>query len=147
MMPSITKADMDTIDAAIRQINQGAMAQALPTLLAMRERYPHQFFLEGIIAKAYYAQKELPSASFHFRKVLEHNPSSELASYGLFVCLWQMGEKVDALKEMDRYLSTWAPELYVTILDEVEDHELPDNPSYRDMIRRLRERHHGLLKK
>jgi predicted Zn-dependent protease len=146
MLQNMLPADVTAIDRAIEKIKAGAINDALPVLLAMREKYPTQFFLEGIIAKAYYAQQDYASASFHFRQVTKHNPSSELASYGLFICLWHLGERHDAFAEMDRYLSVYSPELYVTVLSEIQVEDVPHNQTYLQIIRRLRQRHQGVLK-
>jgi len=42
-------------------------------------------------------------AKVAFRKVLQRKPKNEIASIGLFHCLWGTEDKVEALEEMKRF--------------------------------------------
>jgi len=89
---------------AIELRDIGNLEGASKLLLSMMKMYPDVPAIYLVSGGIYKNLEQLDEAVSCFRKAVQLEPKSELASLGVFHCLWQKEEYDDALHEMRRFL-------------------------------------------
>jgi tetratricopeptide (TPR) repeat protein len=90
--------------------------EAKEILLALAEEYEDSAPVFGILGDVYWRLGLLNEAIPCFVRASELSPQSELASLGLFHCLWESGQTDLALDEMERFLSASHSAEYAKLL-------------------------------
>lgn len=72
-----------------------------------------------VLAGVYSDLGEHDKALSNFKMATELNPTSELASLGLYVTLAKLGRDEDAIHELIRYLKSYPADLYKDTLEEL----------------------------
>lgn len=67
--------------------------------------YPDNPRIRSVLANAYWDLGDLAASEKEFRKAVELAPVLELASLGLFHCLWEQNRRDEAFEEMKRFMS------------------------------------------
>lgn len=88
-----------------KQLRQnGDWNGAVSVLRKLSDELPLSARVAVVLADTYWDVGELNHALQWFLKGVDLNPSMELASLGVFHCLWEMGRTDDAFDEMRRFL-------------------------------------------
>ena len=81
--------------------------------------YPDNAKIRAILANAYWDSADVSSSEREFRKAVELAPTLQIASLGLFHCLWDLNRRDEALAEMKRFMALADSEDYKAILEEL----------------------------
>lgn len=93
--------------------------EALAILQALLSEYQESTAVLGTMAAVLFAAKRFAEARDYFSRVLTLRPNVELASLGLFHCLWAMGDREAARAEVVRFLSDNDSAEYAQLLREM----------------------------
>ena len=104
---------------AISLKSEKKFGQAVDILENLLPELPDSAALYVVLGDAYWEQDELQKAIKCFQTATHLAPTSEIASLGLFNCLWESDEQKAALEEVKRFL------------------KLGDSDDYRDIIREI----------
>ena len=74
-------------------------------MLELSASYPENAKIRAVLANAYWDLGEIASSESEFRKAVEFSPTLEIASLGLFHCLWEQGRRDEAFDEMKRFMA------------------------------------------
>lgn len=117
----MTPNDKKIIGKAIGLQVSGRHKDALKMLHDLESQNSDLSSLYGLIASSYYQLCDYKMSTLYFEKTLKLNPSSELASVGLFHSLEKGGKLKKAFLEMERFLAVNEPKLYTTTLLEMKE--------------------------
>ena len=98
---------------------EGRAKEALEILSRIAELHPNFPAVFGVMGGIYKLTGDLRNAARYFRRVIELNPKSELASRGLFMSLYRVGRKDEAWAEARRFLSIAESKEYVRMIHEI----------------------------
>lgn len=117
------KRESDQVDEVLSRVTEvaagGDLVRALELIKPLHERMPEDRRVLGVLGGVLWRDGKPTEASECFRKVTVMSPRSELASVGLFHCLWQLGNLEEAKAEAVRLLSLQESAEYESILDEL----------------------------
>ena len=116
---------------AVKLRDQGKFDEALVVLERLFSKDPRNLAVLFVMEDLNWDLGRLDKAADFFRLAIDVSHNSETASLGLFHCLWKMGEKVEALDEMERFMSISYSKDYEEILNEITER------------RKMREEGHG----
>ena len=110
---------------AIKKRDQGLLPETRQSLKTILKNYPDHpklvtvhMVLGGVLSDL----GDYKESIYHFKKVVEEQPGSEMASLGIYLCLVELEQYNEAIKEMERFLSAHRAELYrTTLLELIED--------------------------
>lgn len=102
---------------AIKLRGKGRLEEAIELLVPWSERYPWIPGLVGFLGGLRYELDQYPEAAECFQQVLEHKPTSELATRGLFHALWDHGKKREAIEVIRRFRSRTGSDAFSEILE------------------------------
>ena len=105
--------------SATKLRDAGRHDDALAILHDLLSAYPDSPAVLGTIAGVLYDARRLGEAREYFARVLKLRPNNELASLGLFHCLWGLDDRASARAEVVRFLSENSSEEYRLLLDEM----------------------------
>jgi predicted Zn-dependent protease len=97
----------------------GRHDDAVATLQEILSEYPKSTAVLGTMGSVLYPAKRFSEARDYFVRVLTLRPSAELASLGLFHCLWALGDHAAARAEVVRFLTDNTSEDYNQLLSEM----------------------------
>ena len=104
---------------AIKLWKEKYFDEAISILLDIAYAYPSFPAVFGVLGAVYRESGDLPNALKCFKKTTTLSPKSELASRGLFHCLFATGQKDKAFAEARRFLSLRHSDEYDRILNEI----------------------------
>lgn len=130
----IDKGDEVLINMAISLNSKKLFKEALSILLGIEAKYKKSSMINGLIATSYYHAKEYGMSADYYKRTIELNPKSELASLGLFHSLWEMKNYSGAYREMDRFLSSNEANSYKVTLIELYEQLSKRTPRYQRTI-------------
>lgn len=130
----IDKSDEVLVEKAISLNSKNLFIEALSILLEIEAKYKKSSMINGLIATSYYHAKEYGMSAEYYKRTIELNPRSELASLGLFHSLWEMKNYSGAFKEMDRFLSSNEANTYKVTLKELFEQLRKRTPRYQRTI-------------
>ena len=117
------KREPDQVDEVLSRVTEiaagGDLVRALELVEPLQEKMPEDRRVLGVLGGVLWRQGKLREASSCFRKVTVMSPRSELASVGLFHCLWQLGNVEEAKAEAVRLLSLRESAEYESLLEEL----------------------------
>src|SRR5437763_1697223 len=93
------------LDRAIALNRAGKHREAVRLLLPLAKSHPRSAAVMGYLGGAYLELQDPARALGAFRRAVQLNPKSELASLGLFHSLWSQNSPEEAFAEMRRFLS------------------------------------------
>jgi tetratricopeptide (TPR) repeat protein len=102
------------------QLKEGEFSAALEGLRSLAQDRPDLGMLAAVYANALKASGNLAEAEIYFRRGVDVCPRTELASLGLFHCLWELNKRTEAVVEMQRFMSIGTSADYSEIAQEVE---------------------------
>lgn len=107
-------------EEAVKLRESGSLYEAIKKLKAILSGNPkYDTAVLGIMGNIYWELSELNKALKCYRKAVELNPKSEMASLGLFHTLWKLGKEDEGFDEMERFLSISNSKEYSLLLDEL----------------------------
>lgn len=106
-------------EEAIRKRDDGRLEEAEKLLSELEEQQPRNLAATLVRAGICFEMGQFDLARVLFKKVVESQPRSELASRGLFHSLWRLGRHDDAFTEMRRYLLHSDSEEYRRLIDDI----------------------------
>lgn len=138
---------MTTIESlfelAIELRNNGQLHDSINVFYKILNDYPVDKKTHGVYSVLAGVQLDLgenDNASINFKKAIELNPKSELASLGLYVTLVELEKDEEAIHEMIRYLKAFPADLYKVTLEELlEGLQKGYMTNYEDSIRHFAE--------
>lgn len=80
---------------------------------------PESAKIRAVLANAYWDLGDLTAAAREFRKAVTLAPDFELASIGLFHCLWEQSRTDEAFQELKRFMAIADSEDYRQIITEL----------------------------
>ena len=107
---------------AIRLRALGDHEGALRLLVPLIVSHPESPKLLGTIGSLLFLLDRLRDAWPYFQRVLALRPNNEIASLGLFHCLWDIGDRDGARRELVRFLSQNESQEYSQLLQEMGWH-------------------------
>jgi predicted Zn-dependent protease len=116
-----------TLDRSIKLIGRGKHREALRILNPLSRQHMRSAAVFGTLGRAFFEIGDMEKAGNAFRRAVDLNPKSELASLGLFHSLWGQEAASEAFAEMRRFLSMTDSTEYKTLLRDlaVEGHLAP----------------------
>ena len=106
---------------AVKLRDQGKFNEALAVLERLFLKDPRNLAILLVMADLNWDLGRLDKAADFFKLAIDSSYNSEPASLGLFHCLWKMGQKVEALDEMKRFMSISYSKDYAEILNEINE--------------------------
>jgi tetratricopeptide (TPR) repeat protein len=100
-------------------IDEERYEDALSLLRELNARNPESAVVLAKLGEVYWELQNLPIAIDCFRAATKHSPSSETVSLGLFHCLWENEQRIEALDEAKRFF------------------HVADSADYRKIVREL----------
>ncbi len=111
-------------DAALVLRDAGSFPEAIAALRELNDEAPDCAAILGTIGAIYLLKiKDSRSALPFLEDATRLAPSSELASAGLFHCLWRLGRRDAAFEEMSRFLATNHSNFYQSLLNDLNGDE------------------------
>lgn len=96
--------------------------EAIKILKELDEKHPNQPAIIGMIGGIYFGMNDYAQSLPYYEKVAHLSPKSELASLGLFHCLWRHERIDDAFEEARRFIKlNGYSEEYAFALEELDD--------------------------
>jgi tetratricopeptide (TPR) repeat protein len=111
----------DTFAAALALRKNGDLAGAIRLLVPLKEEHLQSAALYVTLGDLHKDLGQLEAALPYFQEATNIGPTSEVASLGLFHCLWAMDRRIAALDEIKRFLSVTTSEQYDEILAELTE--------------------------
>ncbi len=90
---------------AIELKNSKSYELALKIFFSLRKKIPNSAQLLVAIADTYWENNEIENAIKYFTQAIKLQPEWEIASLGLFHCLWIIDAKDRAFEEMKRFMA------------------------------------------
>lgn len=118
---SFSDADDHLINDALSLKSQGQYSKGLKIMKQIEKQYPNNSVVHGIIASLYYEKNDFEKSEKYFRKTVELNPNSELASLGLFHSLIFLNKVNEALYELRNFVKNHPVKLYKITIDELKE--------------------------
>jgi predicted Zn-dependent protease len=113
----------DNIDVTLRTVtehaNTGSFEQALALAMPLLDSHPNDARVLGVSAGVLWRAGRLEEAVGLFARAASASPKSELASLGLFHCLWGLNRPEEAKAEVARFLSIASSREYDLLLEEM----------------------------
>jgi predicted Zn-dependent protease len=107
-------------DEAVRLIDDGRLREARELLRGLAAALPDSLAVRLKLAQVNLDLGESDMAIEDFRQAIAMAPQSETASLGLFHCLWERGDQIEALNEVKRFISSGGcSDDYDAILQEI----------------------------
>lgn len=103
---SLNSEERRKMDYVCDLYKEGDLDQALPLLEELYKSHPLEPMLTATLANLYWDIKEIEKALELFHKAVKLGPESEKISRGLFHILWEQGDEVGAINEIQRFLDT-----------------------------------------
>lgn len=97
----------------------GQLSNAATIIERLVDSNPKSAKLKCALAGVYWDMEDLEPATRQFRQAVELAPTLELASLGLFHCLWEQGDQDAAFDEMRRFMAVATSDDYVRIVEEL----------------------------
>ena len=97
----------------------GQLSNAASIIEGLVDSYPESAKLLCALAGVYWDMGNLKRATRQFEKAVELAPTLELASLGLFHCLWEQKHQDAAFNEMKRFMAVATSDDYVRIIEEL----------------------------
>jgi len=110
----------EAIKHAIDLHASGQTGLAVQQLSALIEEFPTEAKLHGYLAAFLWRSDRFDEAVEPARQTTLLSPMSERASLVLFHVLWKIGQRVEALEEMKRFLKISPSEKYSKMIKEWE---------------------------
>ena len=102
--------------------DKGQIQKAIEVLKNIIQQSPDYSLAYVILGGIYFDSDNYSDAIPYFEKAVKLTPKTELASIGLFHCLWSLGRNKEALKEARRYLDVGKPaKHYSSLLKEMRE--------------------------
>ena len=118
---NVDQEDEIKFTEADRLRNESKFVEALSVLEQLLPRYPKKVSLLFTLAHVNWELQNFERAADLFRTVTHINPKSEMASLGLFHCLWGIGKQEEALDEVKRFMAVSYSKDYVRIIREINE--------------------------
>ena len=109
------------INDALALKSQGKYTEGLKIMKQIEKEFPNDSVIHGIIASLFYEKNDFKKSEKYFRKTVELNPNSELASLGLFHSLISLNKENEALCELRNFIKTHSIKLYKVTIDELKE--------------------------
>jgi predicted Zn-dependent protease len=100
-----SESDEREFQRAIQMRAEGDLKGAEKLLAGLAGRCPEDLLVRLILGGVLFNLDRYSEAIVAFRRVLSERPANEPSSLGLFHCLWHLGERREAIQEMERFLS------------------------------------------
>jgi predicted Zn-dependent protease len=115
------------LDRSVKLIGRGKHREALRILNPLSDQHPRSAAVFGMLGRAFFEIGDMKKSRDAFKRAVDLNPKSELASLGLFHSLWGQEAASEAFAEMRRFLSITDSSEYKTLLRDlaVEGHLAP----------------------
>lgn len=97
----------------------GNIKETISILEELVEIKPMSALFIAVLANAYEELEEHDKAETFFRKSVKLKPDFELASLGLFHCLWKQGKTDEAFDEIKRFMAISYSQDYIEIINEI----------------------------
>lgn len=135
----------DRFKKAIQTRNDGNLKLAIDEFHDIIKDYPNDHKISGVYTVLAGVYKDLDmnmDAMIWFKKATILNPSSELASLGLYISYTKLGNYQEAINELKRYLSEYPADRYkLTLKELLNDLEVGYAVNFRDTIVKLARMH------
>lgn len=136
---------MTTIDnmfeLATELRDKGELKDSVGVLLKILDTYPTDkktYGVHTILGGVYSDLREYNNALDNFKKATDLNPTSELASLGLYLTYIKLDRDEEAIEELKRYLRQFPADMYKDTLKELlDDIEEGYFPKFQDDIKEL----------
>lgn len=109
-------------ELAIELRDKGELRDSINVLTKVLCEYPldkRTHAIYSVLGGIYGDLQEYDMAFANFKLATELNPSSELASLGLYVTLATLEKDEEAIRELIRYLTSYPAKLYMVTLEEL----------------------------
>lgn len=110
-------------EEALRVRDEGRFLEAEQMLSELAKEDPGNLAITLARAGVLFKMNNFSEAAQLFGDIIRSQPSTELASRGLFHSLWKMGRYDEAFEEMKRFLSMADSEAYFDLLSDLRRDE------------------------
>ncbi len=115
----LTPQDKALFAEAVQAKDSGNLHEALRLFSDILQRNNEDAGLHYVVGLVHWNLGQLEQAIVHFQAATEIDPNNESMSLGLFHCLWELGQKVEALEEAKRFVAVAHSDTYRQIVDEI----------------------------
>lgn len=130
---------------AIKFRNANKLQDAIKEFNEIIDNYPNHPKLSRVftvLGGIYYNLDKHEDSLIYFKKAIELNPKSELASLSLYLSNVELGKSEKAIVELQRYLETCPADFHKTTLEELlGDLENGYAGNFKDIIIELSKKH------
>jgi tetratricopeptide (TPR) repeat protein len=104
---------------ALQLRDKGDLIGAASIFERLDKENPNQSVILGMWASIYFHLEDWKKALPLYQRTTQLKPKSELASFGLFHSLWNLGKQDEAFSEMRRFLSISDSEEYRQLIKDM----------------------------
>lgn len=118
-MSPMTTTEKEMFHVAANLSKDGNIAGAISILEELTKINPNSALFRAVLANSYEEIGKHELAEVNFKAAIHLKPEWELASLGLFHCLWGQGRKDEALLELKRFMAISYCKDYIDIIEEI----------------------------
>lgn len=106
---------------AVELKKRGQFECAIKRFLDLRKKDPDSAAILAVLGNIYFDRRLFEDAVSVFKPAVELSPTQEGISLGLFLSLWKLGKREEAMEELARFQSISDSEEYRKIVKEINE--------------------------